>query len=148
MYIMNNKKYLTNPPHRWIIILWCLFCLFLTWMGYLATGKYQLIWSMTSFLLLFDLLLIYTYWNYPILHKERIEIKNLIGFSFNFKYESINKIEIMNSARGPIIIIRLKDKCWSRRFCIDCVNNNDLDKLSVELQQKGVNTIRKMNPFD
>lgn len=53
----------------------------------------------------------------------------------------------MNSARGPIII-RLKDKCWSRRFCIDCVNNNDLDKLSAELQQKGVNSIRKMNPFD
>ena len=53
----------------------------------------------------------------------------------------------MNSARGPIIIIRLKDKCWSRGFCIVCVNNNDLDKLSAELQQKGVNTIRK-NPFN
>ena len=121
---------------------------FYTWMGYALTGNSQIIWLMTSFLLVFDLLLIYTYWNFPIPHDERIEIKNLIGFSFNFKYDSIKTIEIINTARGPVIIVRLKDKYWSRRFCIACINNNDLDKLSAELQQKGVHTIRKMSPFD
>ena len=103
---------------------------------------------MTAFLLLFDLLLIYTYWNYPILHENNIEIKNLILFSCEYKYEDIKQIEIVNSAKGPIIIIKLKDRHLSRRFCIDAVDNKDLDNLAIELQQKGVYTIRKRSPFD
>ena len=103
---------------------------------------------MTVYLLIFDLLLIYTYWNYPILHEDNFEIKNIVLFSFNYKYEDIKQIDIVNSAKGPIIIIKLKDRHLSRRFCIDAVDNKDLDNLAIDLQQKGVNTIRKRSPFD
>ena len=87
-------------------------------------------------------------WNYPRLHNDSIEVRNIIFISFKYRYDRIKKIEIINYGRGPILNIKLKDSGINRRFLIACVHHKDLDKLSADLQQKGVNTIRKMSPFD
>lgn len=146
---MSDKKYFTDPPKMWMIIFWCCFELLIALIVYGAAGK-----DWEAFILyiitigVFDALYARIYWNYPILTEYYLVIQNILHCSNKFKYNDIESATIINAGRGNLLIVKLKHKRFSRHIVISCVHDNDLDKLSVELQQKGVNTIRKMNPFD
>ena len=146
---MKNKTYFTDPPKIWMIIFWCFFALLIAILVYGATGK-----NFSAFGLdiiasgIFGVVYARIYWNYPILQDDILVIQNLCLFSSKFRYDEIEDITIINAGRGNLLIIKLKHKHFSRHIIISCVHDNDLDRLDADLQQKGVNTIRKMNPFD
>ena len=146
---MRNKQYLTDPPKMWMIIFWCFFALFMAMLVYGATGED---WSASGLYLMalgvFYALYARVYWNYPILHDEYLVIQNLLFLSQKFRYNDMEHITITNAGRGNLLIIKLRGKRFSRHITISCVHNKDLDNLAVDLQQKGVNTIRKRSPFD
>ncbi len=146
---MSDKKYLTDPPKVGIIIFWCCFALFIAILVYGATGKDFCAFSLDLIASgIFGVFYAKIYWNYPIIQEDILVIQNLLLCSSKFRYDDIEHVTIINAGRGNLLIVKLKHKHFSRHIIISCVHDNDLDKLSADLQQKGVNTIRKMNPFD
>ena len=146
---MSNKKYFTDPPKVWMIIFWCCFALFIAVLVYGATGKDLSALGLDILAsAIFGVVYARIYWNYPILQDDILLIQNLFLCSSKFRYDVIEYATIINAGRGNILIIKLKHKHFSRHIIISCVHDNDLDKLSAELQQKGVHTIRKLSPFD
>lgn len=146
---MRNTQYLTDPPKRWMIIFWCGFALFIAILVFCATGKD---WGAFGLDIIasggFGALYIRIYWNYPILLKDYLVIQNILHCSNKFRYNDIESATVINAGRGNLLIIKLKQKLFSRHIIISCVHDKDLDKLSADLLQKGVNTIRKKTPFN
>lgn len=146
---MRNKQYLTDPPKSWMIFFWCFFALLIAVLVYGATGRNWYAGGLCIIAIaLFYGFYVNIYWNYPILHEKYLVIQNVIFCSRIFKYEDIEHVIITNAGRGNLLIIKLRNKRFSRHFTISCVNDNDLDKLSADLQLNSVDTIRKKNPFE
>ena len=146
---MTNKNYLTDPPKIWMIIFWCSFAVLIAFLVYGATERNWLAFVLDLMSSgVFYVLYARMYWNYPILQEDYLVIQNILLCSSKFRYSDIEHATITNAVRGNLLSIKLRHKRFARHITISCVHDNNLDQLAVDLQQKGVNTIRKMSPFD
>ena len=50
------------------------------------------------------------------------------------RYCDIVQAEIVNTGRGPCLFIKLRERRFKKRVCIDCVDNKALDELLIDLR--------------
>lgn len=142
---MTHCNFNTHHPNKYIVGLWCAVCLLLGAGIYSATNIWGGIsfWGLTGTL---GVCWIHSRWNYPVLHDEFIEIKNIVflNYSKKYKYEDIEHIEIpFVPYHNPCLAIKLKGRRFRRLHDINCVDFDTLDTLIGVLQQKGVSAMRK-----
>lgn len=147
---MMEKNYLTNPPKIWMVMAWVIFCLLVGLCVIAVPSEFSVRYDLIYFVSigLFGALWINTYWNYPLVKKDCIEIRNLLFPSRKYRYCDIVQAEIVNTGRGPCLFIKLRERRFKKRVCIDCVDNKALDELLIDLRQRNVNVVRKSNPFE
>ena len=137
-----NKKYYTDPPKIWSIVLWCIVCLFAGLCVFMTPAKEGLEaikWLYLIIIIGFDLMYIRWYWNYPIISSMSLEIKNLLFLSRTYRYCDIEHIDLICiNSRGTVLAVKLKNKHFRKSVYISCVAVEQLDSLSVELSEKGV----------
>jgi hypothetical protein len=137
-----DKKYYTDPPKIWAIALWLLFCSVAVLWVFTAPGKAgrePIKWLYIVFLGCFCLMYVRWYWNYPIVGRDSLIIKNLLFSSKIYRYEDIEYLEMVcNNSKGTGLAVKLKNKRFRKSVFITCVAIEQLDELYLELNQKGV----------
>ena len=99
-----DKKYYTDPPKIWAIALWLLFCSVAVLWVFTAPGKAErepIKWLYPVCLGCFSLMYVRWYWNYPIVGRDSLILKNLLFSSKIYIYEDIEYLEMVcNNSKG------------------------------------------------
>ena len=136
-----DKKYYTDPPKIWSIVFWAIFfSLCCVWVfSAPGTGPQIIKWFYPVCLVCFCLMYIRCYWNYPIVGRDSLIIKNLLFSSKIYRYEDIEYLEMVCiNSKGNALVVKLKNKRFRKSVFITCVAIEQLDDLYLELNQKGV----------
>ena len=142
-----DKKYYTDPPSIWSIIFWCLFyafCCTTVFMAPAIEGRENIKWLYIVFLVCFSLLYVRSYWNYPIIGHDFLEIKNLLFSSKLYDFRDIERVELIRAnVYGTGLAIKLKNRHFRKSCYISCVAHKQLDDLYYELTQKGLEVVQR-----